>query len=212
MSKIRSPLFLLWMLSAVVPLAARQKPPQAYSIALPPRGDFSALGWLVGEWSGKTSEKSPPGKVHLSVSYTLDRRFLLLKEEVSLAATESAPATDESWMGVLSTLPSGKGYALRIFSSTGFITRYRVGIEKGGLSFYPEGGDWPPPGWLFRRSLARTGAGQITESVEAAPPDHSFFNYYTATLTQQNSPTPPAQATPPAAPHPQAAPGNDHTN
>jgi hypothetical protein len=203
---MRSALLLLLMFSS--PLEARQKPPKVYSIPLPPQADFSSFDWLVGEWSGKTTEKSPPGKIHLSVSYALEKRFLLLKEDLSLNATDSAPATQESWLGVLSALPSGQGYTLRMFSSTGFITRYRVSVAEANLRFAPEGGELPPPGWLFRRTLARTGVGQLTETVEAAPPDHAFFNYYIATLARENPP--PASAAPPAPPHPAAAGDKNH--
>jgi hypothetical protein len=197
---MRSALLLLLAFSS--PLSARQKPPKVYSIPLPPQANFSPLNWLVGEWSGKTSENGPAGEIHLSVSYALQQHFLVLKEEVSLATTDSAPATHESWLGVLSALPSGRGYTLRMFSSTGFITRYRVSVAEASLRFSPEGGELPPPGWLFRRTLARTGVGQLTETVEAAPPDQSFFNYYVATLTRENPP--PGQAAPQASPHPAA--------
>jgi hypothetical protein len=200
---MRTALVLLLMFSS--PLAARQNPPKVYSIPLPPPTDFSSLSWMVGEWSGKTTEKSPPGRVHLSVSYALDKRFLLLKEDVSFDARGSAAATHESWLGVLSALPSGQGYTMRMFSSTGFITRYRVSVEEANVRFAPEGGELPPPGWLFRRTLARTGVGEITESVEVAPPDQSFFNYYTATLARENPP--PARAAPSPSP-PNGATGN----
>lgn len=194
---MRTALFLLLMFSS--PLAARQKAPKVYSIPLPRQADFSSLNWMVGEWSGKTTEKSPAGQVHLSVSYALDKRFLLLKEEVSFDATGSAAATHESWLGVLSALPSGRGFTMRMFSSTGFITRYRVSVEQATVRFAPEGGELPPPGWLFRRTVSRTGVGEITESVEVAPPDHSFFNYYIATLKRENPA--PAQSAPASPPH-----------
>ena len=31
-------------------LVAKEKQPATYSIALPPKPDFSPLDWLVGEW------------------------------------------------------------------------------------------------------------------------------------------------------------------
>ena len=87
-------------------------------------------------------------------------------------------------MGILSPHPSGHGYVLRMFSSTGFISRFRVTLDRAEIDLNPEGGEQPPPGWLFRRVYQHTGPGQLTETVQAAPPGKSFFDYYTARLTQ----------------------------
>jgi hypothetical protein len=165
-------------------LQAKEKPPSAYTIPLPPKPNYSDLDWLVGEWSGKTTSPSPEGDVRLSVAFALENRYLILKEDISLAGTKTAPASRESWMGVLSADPSGDGFSLRAFSSTGFITRYRVTVNGPEIHFNPEGGDQPPPGWLFRRVIQRVGATEISESVQAAPPNKLFFDYYSARLTR----------------------------
>lgn len=122
-----------------------------YEIPIPTRQDFSALDWLQGRWAGKTISRSVPGEVQLSVTSDLDKHFLVLRGEVSLAATRTVPASEESWLGILSPSPNGTGFILRVFSSTGFITRYRLTIDEPELHLNPEGGDSPPPGWLFRR-------------------------------------------------------------
>ena len=83
-------------------------------------------------------------------------------------------------MGILSASPDGTGFILRVFSSTGFITRYRLTVDGAEVHLNPEGGDSPPPGWLFRRIWARTGPDEFTETVQAAPPGKAFFDYYTA--------------------------------
>jgi hypothetical protein len=184
-------LMLLCLVSAQA-LAAPKKPPKTYSIPLPSKTDFSALEWLIGEWSGKTSVKGPPGEVHLSVAYDLDKRFLIIHEKVALAGSNSTPAVDESWMGVLSGRDGGKEFTLRAYSSTGFMTRYRVTAQQAEIRFVPEGGELPPPGWLFRRLVTRSGVGELVETVEAAPPDGSFFEYYSATLSRQSSSGPAA--------------------
>jgi hypothetical protein len=167
--------------------AQPKKPPKTYSIPLPPPPDFSSLDWLMGEWAGKTVEKSPQGDVRLSVAYDLDRRFVILRETVMLAATETTPAVNESWIGVLSGGSPTNDFSLRVFSTTGFITRYRVTVDKAQIRFTFEGGEQPPPGWLFRRGLARSGPGELIETVEAAPPDGSFFAYYSAKLTRKGA-------------------------
>jgi len=168
--------------------AEKQKPPIQYSIPLPPPPDFSELGWLVGEWTGKTTGRSTPGDVHFSAGYDLGKRFMVLRGEVSLAATKSTSEFKESWMGVLSASPEGSGYILRTFSSTGFIARYWVTVDGPEVRFIPEGGEKPPPGWLFRRLIQRTGTDEFTETVEAAPPAKSFFDYYTARLGRVSAP------------------------
>lgn len=164
-------------------LQAKEKQHTTYRIPLPPKPDFSALDWLVGEWAGKTTGHSPQGEFRLAVSYDLDKRFMVFREEISLAATDAVPATKESWMGILFASRGGAAFLLRIFSSTGFINLCRVTVDGGEISFNPEGGDKPPPGWLFRRVFERSGDGEVNEMVQVAPPNKPFFEYYTAKLT-----------------------------
>jgi hypothetical protein len=174
-------------------LAAKDKPPVQYQIPIPTLPDFSALDWLQGQWAGKTLPHSPFGEGQLSVSPDLEKHFLVFRGEVSLAATRTVPATKESWMGILSASPDRAGFILRVFSSTGFITRYRLTVDGADLHLNPEGGDSPPPGWLFRRIWARTGPDEFTETVQAAPPGKAFFDYYSAKFTRV---LPPARTNP----------------
>lgn len=153
------------------------------------------MRWLLGDWMGKTTGKGPEGQVLLSVAYELGKRFMTLREEVSLPAVKGVPATHESLMGILNPGPSG-GLELNLYSSSGFITRYRVTVKHGEIDFSPDGGAIPPPGWLFRRSLRHTSPGQCVESVDVAPPQQAFFNYYTANLSRVTPAQPPAHGSP----------------
>jgi hypothetical protein len=173
--------------------AAKQKPPVQYQIPIPTQPDFSALDWLQGQWTGKTTPNSPPGEVKLSVSPDLEKHFLVMRGEVSLAATATVPASKESWMGILSASPDRTGFILRVFSSTGFITRYGLTAEGPELHLNPEGGDSPPPGWLFRRIWTRTGPNEFSETVQVAPPGKAFFDYYSAKFARV---PPPPKTTP----------------
>lgn len=164
--------------------AGKGKQPSTYTIPLPSQPDFSALSWLIGDWAGPTTGKGTQGDVHLTLSYTLDKRFVLIKEEVSLPASQTAPALHETWMGFLGANPSGPGLVLHAFSSTGFIMRYHVSADENQVRFDPEGGANPPPGWLFRREITRLAPGFFSETVRVAPPGASFFEYYSAKLTQ----------------------------
>jgi hypothetical protein len=198
---IRPAFWLILCLVSTAAFGAPKKTPKTYSIPLPPKTDFSTLDWMVGEWSGKTDVKSPQGAVNLSVAYDLDKRFLIFREKIALAATNTTPAVDESWMGVLSGADPPNEFTLRVFSSTGFITRYRVVVGQAEVRFMPEGGEQPPPGWLFRRKMDHSNVDELTETVEAAPPDGSFFTYYSAKLTRQKAALPaPAPATAPQNP------------
>ena len=164
--------------------AAKDKPPVQYQIPIPAPPDFSPLDWLQGQWSGKTVAASPAGEVQLSVSSDLEKHILIFRSEVSLGATPTVPASKESWMGILSAAPADGGFILRVFSSTGFITRYRLTMEGAEVRLNPEGGDSPPPGWLFRRTWVRTGTGEFSETVQAAPPGKTFFDYYSVKFTR----------------------------
>lgn len=164
---------------------AKEKPSVQYQIPLPAPPDFSELDWLVGEWHGKTSlAGSPVSALELTVAYDLDKRVLLLRGKVTLAGTPTVPPASESWMGILTPSPSGTGFTLRVFSSTGFISRYGVTVDGVQVRLNPEGGDHPPPGWLFRRLWQRTGTDGFVETVQAAPPAKPFFDYYTAEFTR----------------------------
>ncbi|HLI33398.1 MAG TPA: hypothetical protein VKW70_00015 [Terriglobia bacterium] len=165
-------------------LAAAEKTPSTYTIQIPPQPNYSSIDWLVGNWVGKMAGKESQGQVLLSVSYELGKRFLLIREEVSLFPTKSAPATHESLMGILSADSPNNGFNLTLYSSNGFVTRYRAVVKNAEIDFNPEGGALPPPGWLFRRVLIHTNPGQCTERVDVAPPGKSFFTYYTADLHQ----------------------------
>jgi len=180
----------LLMLGALVAISAtgKEKPPVQYAIPLPPPPDFSELDWLVGEWAGKTTGRSAPGEIRFSAAYDLGKRFMVLRGEVSLTATTSTPDFKESWMGVLTASSRGPGYILRTFSSTGFIARYWATVDGPEVRFIPEGGEKPPPGWLFRRLIQRTGTDEFTDTVEVAPPSKPFFDYYTARLHRVSVP------------------------
>jgi hypothetical protein len=174
---------LLMLLCGAAAALGKDKPPVVHRIPLPTRPNFSELDWLTGEWAGKTSEKSPPGEISLSVSFDLDKRYLIFRGVDELAATPSLPEYKESWLGVLTQDLTGGGFILRVFSDTGFMTRYRATVVAGTVTLNQEGGEQPPPGWLFRRILQRTDVGELLVTLQAAPPQKSFFEYYTAKLT-----------------------------
>ncbi len=180
-------------------LTAKDKSPIQYKIPIPTPPDFSTLDWLQGQWTGKTLSNGAPGEAHLSVSPDLEKHFLVFRGEISLPATPTVPALKESWMGILSPSPEGAGFILRVFSSTGFMTRYRMTSDGAELHWNPEGGEAPPPGWLFRRTWARTGPDEFSETVQVAPPGKAFFDYFTAKFARVTAPAKsnPAKPTPP---------------
>jgi hypothetical protein len=179
---------------ALAPLPAKEKPPAQYQIPIPPPPDFSALDWLQGQWIGKTLPNSPPGNVQLSVTSDLEKHLLVFRGEVALAATLTVPATKESWMGILSPSADRTGFILYLFSSNGFITRYRLTAEGPELYLNPEGGDSPPAGWLFRRTWVRTGPDEFSETVQVAPPGKGFFDYYSVKFARVPPPPKPKPA------------------
>src|SRR5208282_4257081 len=129
---------LILALICALAAAAKDKPPVQYQIPIPTQPDFSTLDWLQGRWTGKTIANSPPGEVQLSVTPDLEKHFLVFRGEVALAATPTVPATKESWMGILSASPDRAGFVLRVFSSTGFMTRYRVTVNEPEVRLNPE--------------------------------------------------------------------------
>ena len=176
------------------------KQPATYTIPLPPKPDFSPLAWLIGDWSGHTAGKDSQGTVHLTFSYSLDQRFVQVREEVSLPAGKTTPLVHETSMGFIAPDTSRPGYRLETYSSTGFISLYHVTATEGEVRFDPEGGVNPPPGWLFRRKIARLGPDSLNDLVEVAPPGRAFFQYYSATLAPTSPSGKPGTSPPPSAP------------
>jgi len=177
---------------------------------MPPKPDFSPLNWLVGEWKGQTLVKNAPGDVHISIAYALDQRYMVFNEWIALPATKTAPATRESWIGILTAAASG--FVFHSYSSTGFISRYRVLINGTEVQFVPDGGEQTAPGWLFRRTLAPASEDSLSESVQVAPPGKAFFDYYAAKLSRVTPPKPEASVPTTgtsAVPAPQAPPAKD---
>jgi hypothetical protein len=177
-------IFTLACLAGAAPVVAKEKTPTIYQIPLPPKPDFSAMDWLVGEWTGRTADRMAQGEIRLSVRYELDNQVMLLRGEAAFQATKTSPAMKESWMGILTSDRGPAGFLLCTFSNTGFITRYRVIVEGPETRINPEGGEQPPPGWLFRTVIKRTEPQEFVETVQAAPPNKSFFDYYTAKLSR----------------------------
>ena len=169
-------------------LFGKNKNPQTYRIPQPPKPDFTSIEWMLGSWTGQMDRHSPQGQIHLSVAYDLDRRVMIFREKISLAATGEIPATKESSIGILSRAPSGDSFRLQVFSSTGFITQYRVTVAGQEIDFAPDGGSQPMPGWLSRRIIQRGDVDGFTETVQLAPPLKPFFDYYTAAFTRDASP------------------------
>ena len=192
-SRIMIPALLFVASQGLAAGAQKDKAPATYSIPLPARPDFSPFAWIIGDWAGYSTTpqaaKEAQGRVHLTLSYTLDKRFILVNEDVSLPGGQNAPAQHESWMGLVGAGLSGSGFVMHAFSSTGFMTNYQVTVTDGEVRFDPEGGPNPPPGWLFRRVITRLGSGYFSESVQVAPPGKEFFDYYTAKLTHAIQPT-----------------------
>ncbi|MGH9444293.1 MAG: hypothetical protein ACRD3O_00895 [Terriglobia bacterium] len=201
------PLFILCLAASLLLSAgaasAVQKGPETYAIPLPPQPDYSGLKWLVGQWSGKRVGEAGQGEVLLSVSYALGKRFMMLREEVSLPAVAGAPEIREGLLGIVSAGASAKVYNLALYSSNGFVMNYQVTAGAGEIDFNPAGGSLSPAGWLFRRVIRHTAPGQCTETVDAAPPGKGFFRFYTARLSQvlPGSKARPASAAKPAKGH-----------
>jgi hypothetical protein len=172
-------------------LAAKDKHTSTYRIPLPPKPDFSSVEWMIGNWTGQMDRRSPQGEIHLSVSFDLDQRVMIFRERIALAATGEFPANKESSIGVLSRAPSGDSFLFQVYSSNGFVSRYRVTVSGPEIDFTPDGGPQPLPGWLSRRIIQRGDVDSFSETVQLAPPLKAFFDYYTAAFTREQMPKPP---------------------
>ncbi len=195
------------LLACPLALFAKQKGPAQYKIPIPPAPDFSQVAWILGNWSGKTTAKSPRGDLQFSAAYDVQKRVMVLRESISLDATTTTSVQDESWMGILSPGRSASNFNLQVYTSTGFVLRYRVTVDGDTINVEPAGGLSPPPGMLFRRTLQQTADGGFTETVEVAPATRPFFNFYTAKFSRAA----PAQMAAPAAKTP-AAPAEPAAN
>ena len=99
-------------------------------------------------------------------------------------------------MGILSADRGDGDFELRTFSSTGFMSRYRITVKPTVIELDPEGGDQPPPGWLFRRTIMHAAPGEFTETVQVAPPGKPFLDYYSARFHRKNASAAPVERGP----------------
>jgi hypothetical protein len=182
-------------------LVAKEKPPTIYQIPLPPTPDFSAIDWLLGDWTGKTTGHSAAADIRISVSYELDKQIMFLRGRASFEAAKPATAAKESWIGILVRDRVSNGYLLRLYSSKGFITQYQSAVEGPEIRINPAGGDQPPLGWLFRAIIQRTDSDEFVVAVQAAPPAKPFFDYYTVKLSRVKTQDQDKAKTAPAGPH-----------
>ena len=172
----------------------KEKSPTVYRVVSPPKPDFSQLGWLLGEWAGKIGNKEPVGNAHFSAAYDLDQRFMIFREELSFDATKNAPAYKDSWIGILNSGATSNRWSLRVYTSHGFIIRYQVAAEGNEVHLSFDGGEAPPPGWLFRTVIQHISDAEFAETVQVAPPGRQFFDYYVARLTRVAKSSQPAPA------------------
>jgi hypothetical protein len=185
---MRTAILLTFVFLAPALLAAGERQSSTYRIPLPPKPDFSSVEWMIGNWTGQMDRHSPQGEIHLSVSYDLDQRVMMFREKISLASTGRLPADNESSIGILSRAPSGDSFLFQVYSSNGFISRYRVTVSGPEIDFTPDGGPQPLPGWLSRRIIQRGDVDGFSETVQLAPPLKPFFDYYTAAFTRDAAP------------------------
>lgn len=174
-------------------LAANDNQASTYRIPMPPKPDFSSVEWMIGNWTGQMSKRSPQGKITLSVSYDLEQRVMIFREKISLAASGEIPANSESSIGILARAPAGDSFLFQVYSSNGFVSRYRVTVAGSEIDFAPDGGPQTMPGWLSRRIIQRGDVDGFTETVQLAPPLKPFFDYYTAEFTREAAPVKPAK-------------------
>lgn len=165
-------------------LVAKEKPPTIYQIPLPPTPDFSAIDWLLGDWTGRTTGHSTAAEIRISVSYELDKQIMFLRGRASFEATKPSTAGKESWIGILVRDRVSNSFQLRLYSSKGFITQYQSAVDGPEIRVNPEGGEQPPLGWLFRAIIQRTDSEEFVVTVQAAPPAKPFFDYYTVKLSR----------------------------
>ncbi len=150
------------------------------------QGDWTALGSLVGTWTGEGTGDPGLGSGGFSFAWDLQNKILVRKNYADYPATKERPAfSHQDLMIVYSEPDTGLPKAV-YFDNEGHVINYAVTVSSDSKSivFLSE---LRPSGPRYRLTYILAGKQSIEMTFEIAPPDRpdSFKTYIRAAARRQ---------------------------
>ncbi len=166
-------------LSPAILSATRQASPAANRLA--------SLAPLIGRWTGTTEGQPGNGTVEREYERILNGRFIQVRNRSTYPPQEkNKKGETHEDIGVFSFDSGRRQIVLRQFHTEGFVNQYLLdpGSAPGKLVLVTEAIENIPAGWRARETYVLTGADQLDEIFELAPPGKEFEPYSRARLTR----------------------------
>jgi hypothetical protein len=175
---VSKPLLAALILAPVL-MSASQTPPPTDALTL--------LAPLVGRWTGTTEGQPGNGTVEREYARILNNRFLEVRNRSTYPPQEkNKQGETHEDVGIFSFDSARKRIVLRQFHAEGFVNQYVLdpANSAGRLVLVTEAIENIPPGWRARETYILTGADQLEEIFELAPPGKEFEAYSRSRLTR----------------------------
>jgi hypothetical protein len=153
----------------------------------PPTDALAMLAPLVGRWNGTTEGQPGNGTVEREYERILNSRFVQVRNRSTYFPQEkNKKGETHEDVGVFSFDSGRKRIVLRQFHTEGFVNQYVLdpASTPGKLVLVSEAIENIPSGWRARETYILTGANQLEEIFELAPPGKAFELYSRSRLTR----------------------------
>lgn len=148
---------------------------------------LSPIASLVGRWTGTTAGQPGNGTVEREYERILGSRFIQVRNRSTYPPQEKNRKGEvHEDIGLFSFDSSRKLIVLRQFHTEGFVNQYVLDPASvpGRLVLITEAIENIPAGWRARETYILTGADQLEEIFELAPPAKEFELYSRSRLTR----------------------------
>lgn len=149
-------------------------------------GSWTALGSLVGTWSGEGTGDPGSGTGSFSFAWDLEHKILVRKNRADYPATNERPAFSHQDLMIVYQEPDARLPRAVYFDNEGHTINYAVTVSQDAKSivFLSE---LAPSRPRYRLTYLMTGKERVEMTFEIAPPDKpdSFRTYIQAGARRQ---------------------------
>ncbi|HZS49111.1 MAG TPA: hypothetical protein VFC63_28850 [Blastocatellia bacterium] len=150
--------------------------------------DWSAMKFLIGDWTGDGGGKPGQGSGESSFKLDLQGKVLVRRSQSDYPATADKPAISHSDLMIIHPKASGKGFEAIYFDNEGFVIHYDVikSDDKKVLTLISEPSPSAP---RFRLVYTQISETTMTVRFDIAPPGkpEAFAKYVEGTLHRKAS-------------------------
>jgi len=170
--------FVLWL--AIVICFGGGQPVQPGAPGPPERGDWGALQYLLGDWTGEGSGETGQGTGSFSFQADLQGKILVRKNHAEYPATKERAAFEHDDLMIVYREPPDNRLHAVYFDNEQHAIRYEVEEPAGGDIVFLSAPEPSAP--RYRLTYIRLDAARMKIRFEIAPPGHpeQFATYIEA--------------------------------